>query len=133
MRYDRQIKFDKFGKKGQLLISQATVALVGIGALGSHVLDILARAGVGNIKIIDRDIVELHNLQRQALFDEFDIGKPKALAAYEKIRKINSEIKIEYFIADLDYENLNLLKSDLILDCTDNIYTRFLINDYKKN
>jgi len=132
MRYARQEIFQKIGKENQKKLAQASVTIVGIGALGTTVLDMLARAGVGNIKIIDRDIIELNNLQRQTLFTEEDVNKPKVTIAKEKIAKINSEIKIEAHLIDLDYDNIDVLSSDLILDCTDNMYTRFLINEYTR-
>lgn len=132
MRYIRQEIFSKIGTKNQELLKDSTVTIVGIGALGTTVLDILSRAGIGKIKIIDRDIIELNNLQRQTLFNEEDLGKPKVVVAKEKIAQINSDIAIEIHLADLDYDNLDIIKSDLILDCTDNMYTRFLINDYSR-
>ena len=132
MRYIRQEQFDRIGKENQDKLSKSTVVIIGIGALGTTLLDILARAGIGKIRIIDRDIVELNNLQRQTLFNEEDLGKPKVIAAKEKILSINSDINIEGHLMDLDFDNVELLKSDLILDCTDNIYTRFLINEYSK-
>ncbi len=132
MRYIRQEIFNKIGKENQEKLKNSTVTIVGIGALGTITLELLARAGIGKIIIIDRDIIELNNLQRQSLFTEEDINKPKVLTAKEKIEKINSEIKIEEHLVDLDYDNVELLKSNLILDCTDNIYTRFLINDYSR-
>ncbi|MBS3175286.1 ThiF family adenylyltransferase [Candidatus Woesearchaeota archaeon] len=132
MRYNKQETFSKIGKTGQELITSSTITILGIGALGTNTLNLLARAGVGKIKIIDRDVVELSNLQRQTLFSEEDIDKPKVYAAKEKINKINSKVKIETYLTDLDYENVEILKSGLILDCTDNIYTRFLINEYSR-
>lgn len=126
MRYSRQEIL--LGKRQQML-GRSTVAIVGLGALGSVSAELLVRAGVGLI-LIDRDIVELSNLQRQGLFTEEDIGKPKALCANEHLKKINSTIKIKAYAVDLSYENINLVKSDLILDCTDNLETRFLINEY---
>jgi len=132
MRYNRQEALDIIGKNNQLLLKQSSVAIVGVGAIGTVVLDILSRAGIGKIKIIDRDIIELNNLQRQTLFNEEDLGKPKALVAKEKTNLINSEIEIEANVLDLDYDNIEILKSDLILDCTDNLYTRFLLNDYSR-
>ena len=132
MRYSRQEILENIGQEGQRLLRNSTITIVGIGALGTIVLDILARAGIGKIKIIDRDIIELNNLQRQTLFNEEDLAKPKALVAKEKINIINSDIEVQAHVVDLDYDNINLLKSDLILDCTDNIYTRFLINDYSR-
>jgi len=133
MRYIRQEIFREIGKKGQKKLGKSTVAIVGLGALGSNSAELLARAGIGQLILIDRDVVELSNLQRQSLFDENDVGKPKALAAKEHLNKINSEIKIDFFIDDLNFENINKLlenKTDLILDCTDNLETRFLINDF---
>lgn len=132
MRYARQEIFDKIGIKGQELLRNSAITIVGIGALGTIVLDMLSRAGIGKIKIIDRDIIELNNLQRQTLFNENDIGKPKIAVAKEKILEINSDLNIEAHLVDLDYDNVDLIKSDLILDCTDNMYTRFLINDYSR-
>lgn len=133
MRYIRQEIFREIGKKGQKRLAKSTVAIVGMGALGSNSAELLARAGIGSLILIDRDIVELSNLQRQRLFDENDIGKPKALAAKKHLGKINSEIKIDFFIDDLNFENINrilIARIDLILDCTDNLETRFLINDF---
>ncbi|MBI2148841.1 ThiF family adenylyltransferase [Candidatus Woesearchaeota archaeon] len=132
MRYIKQEIFSKIGKENQLKLYKSTVSVVGIGALGTILLDILARSGIGKIKIIDRDIIELSNLQRQTLFTEEDLGKPKVVVGKEKISQINSEIDIEAHLIDLDHDNINIIKSDLILDCTDNIYTRFLINEYSR-
>ena len=135
MRYIRQEIFNEIGKKGQQKLSESTVAIVGLGALGSVSAELLARAGIGKLILIDRDIVELQNLQRQSLFNEDDIGRPKAAQAKNKLTKINSEIKIDFFIDDLNFESIERLlniknKIDLILDCTDNLETRFLINDF---
>ena len=146
MRYIRQEIFSEIGIKGQEKIRKSTCVIVGLGALGSVSAELLARAGIGKLILIDRDIVELSNLQRQSLFDESDVGKPKALAAKEKLNKINSEVKIDFFIDDLNSNNINKIISinkknnkitknrkntvDLILDCTDNLETRFLINDF---
>ena len=133
MRYIRQEIFAEIGKKGQEKLRKSTVAIVGLGALGSVSAELLARAGIGKLILIDRDVVELSNLQRQNLFDENDVGKPKALAAKEHLSKINSEIEINFFIDDLNFENIKKIlneKIDLILDCTDNLETRFLINDF---
>ncbi|MBI2654260.1 ThiF family adenylyltransferase [Candidatus Woesearchaeota archaeon] len=133
MRYIRQEIFKEIGKKGQEKLGKSTIAIVGLGALGSNSAELLARAGIGKLVLIDRDIVELSNLQRQRLFNENDIGKPKALAAKEHLNKINSNVEIDFFIDDLNFENINKIlnkKIDLILDCTDNLETRFLINDF---
>ena len=121
------------GKNAQRKLENSKVSIVGIGATGTAVLEILARAGIGSIKIIDRDVVELGNLHRQNLFTEEDINKPKAMAAKERIIQINSEINVESFVTDLDFDNISILDcSNIILDCTDNIYTRFLINDFSR-
>lgn len=128
MRYSRQELV--IGKKSQLLLSKSKACIVGMGALGTFSAELLARAGVGNLKLIDRDIVELHNLQRQSLYTESDIGQPKGLAAKKHLEEINSEIEIEAFSEDLNSKNIKLLDSDIVLDCTDNLATRFLVNDY---
>lgn len=134
MRYSRQEIFSEIGKQGQNKLRKSSVAIVGLGALGSVSAELLARAGIGKLVLIDRDIVELSNLQRQSLYDESDIGKPKAIAAKEKLHKINSEVKIDFFIDDLNYNNIGKIigikNINLILDCTDNLETRFLINDF---
>lgn len=129
----RQQIFPEIGKKGQEKLRGSAVAIIGLGALGTVSAQLLARAGIGKLILIDRDIVELSNLQRQSLFDEYDINKPKALAAKEHLKKINSNIEINFFTEDLNFENIGKIFSltfDLILDCTDNLETRFLINDY---
>lgn len=134
-RYSRQILLKEIGKEGQELISQKKVAIVGMGALGTVSAELLTRAGVGSLLLIDRDVVEESNLQRQTLFTEKDLGKSKAITAETKLQEINSAIKIEAEVIHLNSENIDLLNSaDLILDCTDNLKTRFLLNDYcKKN
>jgi adenylyltransferase/sulfurtransferase len=109
------------------------VVIIGCGALGTVIAAILARAGVGKVKIIDRDFIEYHNLQRQVLFDEEDIEKqlPKAVAAERHLKKVNSSIEIEGVVADVNYSNIEKLVagSDVILDGLDNLEARFLIND----
>lgn len=133
MRYIRQEIFKGIGRKGQGKLRRSTVAIVGLGALGSVSAELLARAGIGNLMLIDRDVVELSNLQRQVLFDENDIGKAKAAQAKVHLRKINSDVKIDFFIDDLNFGNIGKIfndKIDLILDCTDNLESRFLINDF---
>jgi len=133
MRYIRQEISGEIGKNGQEKLRKSTAAIVGVGALGSVSAELLARAGIGKLLLIDRDIVELSNLQRQSLFDENDIGKPKALAAKEHLSKINSDVEINFFIEDLNFENIRKILNkniDLVLDCTDNLETRFLINDF---
>lgn len=129
-RYNRQELL--IGEKAQKRLAKATALVVGMGALGTVAADILARAGVGRITVVDRDVVELTDLQRQLLYDEGDVGKPKVLAAAEKLKKINSETKIVAAAADIDCKSIERLagKPDVVLDCTDNLETRFLINEY---
>src|SRR6266404_6970009 len=133
-RYSRQELFDGIGAEGQKRLSQSRVAVVGCGATGSAVASLLARSGVGTVRILDRDYVEPSNLQRQSLFDEADArdSLPKAVAAQQKLRSVNSSISIEGIVADLTSKNADELLSgfDLILDGTDNFETRFLINDF---
>lgn len=132
-RYSRQVLFQAVGEQGQARLGSASVAVVGCGALGSVSASLLARAGVGRLRIIDRDFVEMSNLQRQFLFDEEDVRqlKPKAVAAAEKLSVINSEIVIEPVVSDLNPDNaVSLLTGvSLIIDGTDNFDTRFLVND----
>jgi adenylyltransferase/sulfurtransferase len=133
-RYSRQILFPGIGVEGQKKLAAAKVAIVGCGATGACVSSLLARAGVGHLRIIDRDYVEPSNLQRQVLFDESDAAEslPKAVAAAKKIRAFNSEINVVSEVADLTPQNIHSLLSeaDLILDATDNFETRYLINDF---
>jgi molybdopterin/thiamine biosynthesis adenylyltransferase len=135
-RYSRQVLFPGIGAEGQRLLGQGRVAIVGCGATGTCVASLLARAGVGNLLIIDRDYVEPSNLQRQNLFDEADAAEslPKAVAAARKIAAFNSEVQVKAEVADLTPDNAEALLSqadlDLILDGTDNFETRYLINDW---
>jgi molybdopterin-synthase adenylyltransferase len=133
-RYSRQTLFHGIGVKGQRRLSSGRVAIVGCGATGSALAGLLARAGVGRLRIIDRDYVEPSNLQRQSLFDEKDAleSLPKAIAAARKIASFNSEIAVEPEVHDLTPANIEgLLEGmDLILDGTDNFETRYLLNDY---
>src|SRR5690348_17361439 len=132
-RYSRQILFAPIGPEGQERIRKAKVAVVGCGAIGASTCTLLARAGVGAVRIIDRDYVEASNLQRQLLFDEEDARQstPKAEAAARKISLINSEVGIEPHVKDLTLQSVSLLEGvDLVLDCTDNFETRYLINDF---
>ena len=132
-RYSRQVRFPALGERGQRALLESKVTLCGCGALGTVLANHLARAGVGFLRIIDRDFIETHNLQRQILFDEQDVrdNLPKAEAAARKLRLINSTIAIEAVVTDLDHTNvLDLVgDADLILDGTDNFETRYLIND----
>ena len=133
-RYSRQVLFPGIGREGQRKLAAARIALVGCGATGSALASLLARAGVGSIRIIDRDYVEPSNLQRQSLFDEADAAQslPKAIAAARKISAFNSEIVIEPEVADLVPANIEELLGGvlLVLDGTDNFETRYLINDF---
>ncbi len=107
------------------------MAIIGCGALGTVAADNLARAGVGHLILIDRDVVELNNLQRQTLFSEEDVGRPKAIAAAERLGKVNSAIKVEPAIKDINHTNVEeVVRSvDLVLDGTDNFHTRLVVND----
>ena len=133
-RYSRQILFRGIGAEGQLRLAAGRVAIVGCGATGSAVASLLARAGVGTLRIIDRDYVEASNLQRQSLFDERDAAEslPKAVAAARKIAAFNSEIVAEARVDDVTPATVNALldEMDVILDGTDNFETRYLVNDY---
>jgi len=132
-RYSRQILFSAVGADGQEKLSKSRVLIVGCGALGCAHAETLTRAGVGFLRIVDRDFVEFSNLQRQSLYGETDAKErlPKAIAAKNRLAEINSEIEIEAVVADVNYSNIeNLLKDcDLILDGTDNFQTRYLVND----
>ena len=133
-RYSRQILFPGIGAEGQARLGQANVVLVGCGATGSATASLLARAGVGSLRIIDRDYVEPSNLQRQSLFDEADAleSLPKAAAAAQRIAAFNSEVHVDARVDDLTPANVDALLAGagLILDATDNFETRYLINDY---
>jgi molybdopterin-synthase adenylyltransferase len=133
-RYSRQILFRGIGTEGQRKLATGRVAIVGCGATGSATASLLARAGVGTLRVIDRDYVEPSNLQRQTLFDEKDAAEslPKAIAAARKIAAFNSAIVVEPYAEDLVPENIHRLLEgiDLILDGTDNFETRYLVNDY---
>ena len=133
-RYSRQILFRGIGEAGQQKLAAARVAIVGCGATGSALAGLLARAGVGTLRIVDRDYVEPSNLQRQSLFDESDAAEslPKAIAAARKIAAFNSQIVVEPKVEDVVPSNIKALLegTDLILDGTDNFETRYLINDY---
>lgn len=132
-RYQRQMIFHGLGETGQRKLLESAVVVIGCGATGSVLANHLARAGVGRLRLVDRDYVELNNLQRQMLFDEDDLaaGLPKATAAERRLRRINSEIDIEGVVADFNPGNaLDLLKgADLALDGSDNFEARYLLND----
>ncbi|HMS40705.1 MAG TPA: ThiF family adenylyltransferase [Pyrinomonadaceae bacterium] len=132
-RYSRQILFNQIGKDGQEKLLSSRVLLVGCGALGAAHAEVLARAGVGFLRIVDRDFVEFTNLQRQTLYSENDAKErlPKAVAAKNRLVEINSEIEIEAVVADVNHSNIESLVKDvdLILDGTDNFQIRYLLND----
>jgi len=132
-RYSRQTRFPGIGEEGQAKLGHSSVVIIGCGALGSNIATFLVRAGVGKIKIVDRDFIEYHNLQRQILFDEDDIRAqlPKAIAAERHLRKVNSSVEIQGIVADANYTNIESFcrGTDVILDGLDNAETRFLIND----
>jgi adenylyltransferase/sulfurtransferase len=132
-RYSRQILFNGIGEEGQRRLLAARILIVGCGALGSAHAESLARAGVGHLRIVDRDFVEPSNLQRQTLFTESDAEKrlPKAIAAANHLHEINSEIEVEPHILDVNHSTIEqLIKDcDVVIDGTDNFATRYLIND----
>jgi len=132
-RYSRQILFPALGLAGQQRIRQSAVCIVGCGALGSFQAEALARAGIGRLRLIDRDYVDYTNLQRQWLYDESDAQNesPKAIAAARRLRQINSHVQVEALVKDMTPSNAEELASDcdFILDGTDNFETRYLIND----
>jgi adenylyltransferase/sulfurtransferase len=132
-RYSRQVIFPGIGKEGQEKLARSTVVVIGCGALGTVAATALARAGIGTLRIIDRDFIEYHNLQRQILFDEEDVRLqiPKAIAAARHLKAANSAIEVEGIVADVNYRNVERLveAADVIVDGLDNLETRYLIND----
>src|SRR6202008_1172969 len=133
-RYSRQILFAPIGEEGQQRLRRSSVTIIGCGALGSALAGLLVRAGIGRLRIVDRDFVEDSNLQRQTLFEEADAQEalPKAVAAERRLRSINSDVRVEGVVADLTPGNIeSLLRGfPLLLDGTDNFETRLLLNDY---
>lgn len=132
-RYSRQILFQPIGEEGQKKLLASKAVIIGCGALGTAQANALVRAGVGTLRIVDRDYVEESNLQRQSLFDESDAQEslPKAIAAERKLRQINSDVRAEGVVADATSRNIeDLVRGfDVILDGTDNFETRYLLND----
>ena len=132
-RYSRQAMFWAIGPAGQERLRTGSAAVIGCGALGSATVELLARSGVGRITVVDRDFVELSNLQRQVLFDEADAaaGVPKAIAAAQAVKRINSEVAVQPLVADVTPDNVEHIVSevDVVLDGTDNFETRYLVND----
>jgi molybdopterin/thiamine biosynthesis adenylyltransferase len=133
-KYSRQMLFEPLGPKGQEQLGASSAVLVGCGAIGAAAAQLLVRAGIGRLRILDRDFVETSNLQRQSLFDESDAAEalPKAVAAERKLHAINSDVQVQGLITDLSSRNAAELLAGfpLILDGTDNFETRFLINDF---
>jgi len=130
-RYRRQTVLPEIGGKGQRALREANVVVVGLGALGSVSSDLLVRAGVGRMRLVDRDVVEVVNLQRQTLYSEADVDKPKAEAAAERLRQVNSDVQIEGVPRDVHSATAKdiLQDADLVVDGTDNLETRFLLNE----
>lgn len=131
-RYSRQSLFKDIGKEGQIKIEDSSVAIIGVGALGSVSSELLTRAGIGEIMIVDADKVEESNLQRQALYKESDVGTSKVLALKKHLEHINKNVKITAINERLTKDNIEKIKADVIVDGTDNMETRFLINEYAK-
>ncbi|MAE13595.1 thiamine biosynthesis protein ThiF [Candidatus Woesearchaeota archaeon] len=133
MRYSRQERV--IGRRGQDSLKKSRVIVVGVGALGCVSAQLLVRAGVGSVVVVDRDVVELDNLQRQVLYSEENVGLPKAGVAERVLRGMNSDVEVEGRCVDLSSVNVDLLEGfDLVVDCTDSMETRFLLNDYcRKN
>jgi adenylyltransferase/sulfurtransferase len=132
-KYSRQILFTPIGAAGQERLGQSKALILGCGALGTAQANALVRAGVGTVRIVDRDYVEESNLQRQMLFDEADADQslPKAVAAERKLRQINSDVRVEGIVADADSSNIEEFMEGfhVVLDATDNFETRYLLND----
>ncbi|MCX7694369.1 MAG: HesA/MoeB/ThiF family protein, partial [Caloramator sp.] len=129
-RYDRQIAV--IGEEAQKKILNAKVLVIGAGALGTSILNSLVRAGVGFIRVVDMDVVELSNLQRQMLFDEKDLGEKKVIAAVNKLKLINTEVKLEPIVDRITTDTISKYATgcDIIIDATDNFSTREIINKY---
>lgn len=132
-RYRKQMLFAPVGESGQQMLNDSSVLVLGCGALGTVIADGLVRSGIGTVRIVDRDFVELSNLQRQVLFDEQDVEQhlPKAIAAQNKLQQINSQINIEAVVSDVSSSNiLELMQGmSVVIDGTDNFETRLLLND----
>ena len=130
-RYRRQTVLPEIGPEGQRSLGRSRAVIVGLGALGSLSADLLVRAGVGHVRLVDRDVVELVNLQRQTLFSESDVERPKAEAAAERLRRVNSSIAIEAVPKDVHSASVDsiLEEADVVVDGTDNLETRFLLNE----
>lgn len=130
-RYSRQTLLPEIGPGGQKKLEKSRAVVIGCGALGTNALSFLVRAGVGQVLVADRDIVDLSNLQRQTLFSERDIGRPKAKVAQEILQEINSDVEVDGQVVDISHANVEKLVkgATVVLDATDNMDTRFLVND----
>jgi len=132
-KYSRQILFPPIGTDGQEKLLESKAVILGCGALGTAQANALARAGVGTLRLVDRDFVEESNLQRQILYDEADARErlPKAIAAARKLKQINSDVQVEGLVEDVDNRNIEKLVAgfQVVLDATDNFEARYLLND----
>jgi len=132
-RYSRQILLPEIGEKGQRKLGNSSAVIIGCGGLGGIIATSLVRTGVGKVKLVDRDIVEYHNLHRQILFNEEDVKNklPKAVAAERNLKKVNSSVEVEGIVADVHNANIESMVAgaDIIMDGLDNLETRFIIND----
>lgn len=130
-RYSRQTLLPEIGKSGQKRLAGARAVVIGCGALGTHTVSFLVRAGVGEVHVIDRDIVDITNLQRQTMFDELDVGRAKAKVAQERAARINSEVTAIGTVAEINATTVEGLieGADVVIDATDNMETRFIVND----
>src|SRR3979409_1482599 len=136
-RYARQMRFPGIGVEGQRRLIESKSLVIGCGACGYVSANTLSRAGVGHVRIVDRDFLELNNLQRQVLYDEDDVaaGLPKAIAAQNRFQRLNSQIEIEAIVPDVDHTNIQRLLEgvNVLVDGLDNFETRFLLNDAALN
>ena len=132
-RYERQVLLEEVGQEGQRRLAASSAAVLGCGALGSMIANVLVRAGVGRVRVVDRDVVEESNLHRQILYDEDDVasGQHKAELAARKLRRVNSRVQLEGLVLDIAADNVEALVGDVdvVLDGTDNFEARYLIND----
>ena len=135
VRFEKQILLKEIGVIGQKKLLKSKILIIGVGGLGCPIVDILSRAGVGEIGIVDNDVVSLSNIHRQTLFDNNDLGKSKVSVVKNKVKKINSEIKVKIFKKKININNVNLIGKnfDYIIDGSDNFKTKLLLNDYCRN
>ncbi len=130
-RYSRQVLLPSVGREGQRRLSRVRLLVVGLGALGCVSSDLMARAGVGHLILVDRDLVELSNLQRQTLYEEKDVDVPKTIAAQKRLSSVNSDIRIDALVKDLNPRTITpvMKEVDIVVDGTDNLRTRYLLNE----